>query len=114
MSNNAQHKALLSALGFSARAGAIIFGVPLICEALSSKKKVKGKYPLLVVEASDSSENTHKRISDRCSFYGVKHVRIEATSEELSSALGKNAPIAAVALTDENLCRLAQKQLNDQ
>ncbi len=108
------NKALLSALGFSARAGEIIFGVPLICEALSAKKKVKGKYPLLVVEAKDTSENTHKRISDRCIFYGVRHVRIDATIEELSSSLGKNAPIAAVALTNENLCRLAEKHLNEQ
>lgn len=108
------NKALLSALGFSARSGEIIFGVPLICEALASKKKIRGKYPLLVVEASDTSANTHKRISDKCAFYGVKHVRTDATIEELSSALGKNSPIAAVALTNENLCRLAEKKINEQ
>ncbi len=107
------NKALLSALGFSARAGEMIFGVPLICEALSSKKKRNGKYPLLVVEASDTSENTHKRISDRCAFYGVRHVRIDVTIEELGMALGKSAPVAAVALTNENLCRLAEKHINE-
>ena len=104
-------KALLSTLGFSARAGAMIFGVTQICEALSKNKK-KGKYPLLVVEASDTSENTHKRISDRCKFYGVRHIRIDTTTEQLATALGKSAALAAVALTDENLCRLAEKHIN--
>ena len=104
-------KALLSALGFSARAGAMIFGVTQICEALSKRKK-EGKYPLIVIEASDTSENTHKRISDRCRFYGVNHVRIEVTTEELARALGKSAALAAVALTDENLYRLAEKHIN--
>ena len=104
-------KALLNALGFSARAGAMIFGVKQICEALSKKKK-EGKYPILVIEAADTSENTHKRITDRCSYYNVKHVRIDATIDELATALGKSSAVAAVALTDENLCRLAQKHIN--
>ena len=103
--------ALLRALGFSARAGSMIFGVTQICEALSKKKK-EGKYPLLVVEAADTSENTHKRITDRCSYYNVKHVRIDVTTDMLAAALGKSASLAAVALTDENLCRLAEKHLN--
>ena len=104
-------KALLSALGFSARARAMIFGVTQICEALSKTKR-EGKYPLLVVEASDTSENTHKRITDRCAYYNVKHVRIGVTTDELAAALGKKASIAAVALVDENLCRLAEKHIN--
>ena len=103
--------ALLTSLGLSAKAGALIFGVPQICEALSRKKR-EGSYPLLVVEASDTSENTHKRISDRCGYYNVKHIRIGATTEELAHALGKSAMLAAVALTNENLCRLAEKHIN--
>lgn len=98
------------ALGLSAKAGALIFGVPQICEALSKKKK-SGKYPLLVIEASDTSDNTHKKISDKCGYYKVKHMRIAADTAKLAHSLGKSALLAAVAITDENLCRLAEKHI---
>ena len=110
MSDTKKTDALLTVLGLSARARAIIFGVPQICEALSKQKK-NGKYPLLVIEAADTSENTHKRISDKCRYYNVKHVRIDASTEALAHALGKSANLAAVALIDENLCRLAEKHI---
>ena len=99
---------LLSSLGLGMRAGAVIAGVPLICTAMKGGGQKK---PITVFEASDSSENTHKRISDRCSFYGVKHIRLECDGMALASAIGKSAPVAAVAVTDANLCRLAEKYI---
>ena len=101
---------LLFALGLSAKARALVYGVPQICEALAKNKK-SAKYPLLVIEASDTSDNTHKRISDRCRYYNVKHIRITADTATLAHALGKSALLAAVAITDENLCRLAEKHI---
>ncbi len=101
---------LLFALGLSAKARALIFGVPQICEALAKSKK-GAKYPLIVIEASNTSDNTHKRISDRCRYYNVKHIRIAASTEALAHALGKSALLSAVAITDENLCRLAEKHI---
>ena len=101
---------LLFALGLAARARALIFGSSQICEALAKSKK-GGKYPLLVVEASDTSDNTHKRITDRCRYYNVKHIRIEATTATLAHALGKSSLVSAVAITDENLCHLAEKHI---
>lgn len=103
-------KKLLSALGFGARSGGLIFGVPMICEALRAPKK-KGKYPLIVFEACDTSENTHKRISDRCGYYGVKLVRLKTDGVTLGEALGKRTMLAAVALTNENLSVLAEKYI---
>ena len=99
---------LLSSLGLTMRAGAVIVGVPLICTAMKSTGQ---KTPKIVFEASDSSENTHKRISDRCSFYGVMHIRLESDGMALVLAVGKSAPVAAVAVTDANLCRLAEKYI---
>jgi len=104
-----KNKKLLTSLGMSVRAGAIIFGVPMICEALASEKK--GKAPLIVFEAADTSENTHKRICDKCAYYGVKHVRLEIDGGTLSEALGKRSMLGAVALTDENLYRLVEKYI---
>ena len=102
-----KNKKLLAALGMSVKAGGVIFGVPMICEAMASQKK--GKYPLIVFEVSDTSENTHKRICDKCAFYGVRHVRLEIDGMTLSEALGKRSMLGAVALTDQNLCRLVEK-----
>ena len=104
-----KNKKLLSSLGLCARARGIIFGVPQICEALASTKK--GKSPIIVLEALDTSENTHKRISDKCGFYGVKLIRLEIDGTTLGEALGKRTMLGAVALTDENLVRLIDKHI---
>ena len=103
---------ILSVLGLSARSRSLVMGVPQICEALGKDGKRKtGKYPLIVFEASDTSENTHKRISDKCGYYNVKHVRLATDGETLAKRLGKSSMLAAVAITDENLCRLAEKHI---
>ncbi len=99
---------LLSALGLCVRAGGIIFGVPMICEAMQSGGK---NMPLLVIEAGDTSENTHKRISDRCGYYKVKHIRTDTGCERLAAALGKHTPIAAVAVKDKRFIGLIEKYI---
>ena len=109
---DAARQKLLSGLGLCARARALTFGTPMVCEALREKRK-----PYLVLEASDTSAATHKKISDKCNFYQVQHVRLLVTGEELAAALGKKSTLAAVAVRDENLCRVvktALDALNDQ
>ena len=58
--------------------------------------------------ASDNSENTQKKLRDKCSFYGVELWQIEADGEALAHAVGKTGRVAVVAITDENLCRMVQ------
>ena len=94
---------LLLALGLCARARGLIYGTPMVCEALRAKQK-----PKLVVEAGGNSQNTSKRIADKCSFYGVELWQIEADGEALAHAVGKTGRVAVVAITDENLCRMVQ------
>lgn len=92
---------VLGALGLCAKARGLICGTPMVCDALGSSKK-----PRLVVAASDNSEATAKRLADKCRFYGVMLVRVDADGERLARAVGKTGRLAAVAVTDENLCRL--------
>lgn len=99
---------LLSSLGLAMRAGAVTVGVPLICAALQKGAK---SAPKLVFCASDCSDNTKKRISDRCAFYGVKLVCLSADCGTLGAAMGKTSAVAALALTDEGFCRLAEKYI---
>ena len=90
---------LLSTIGLCARARKLVMGTPMVCEALRDKKK-----PVIaVLEASDTSENTHKRLSDKCAFYGVPLYRLTADTERLGRAIGKAGAVAAVGITDENL-----------
>ena len=81
----------------------------MICEALGSNK-TKGR-PILVLEASDTSENTHKKISDKCGYYGVRLIKLEIDGTTLGEALGKRTMLGAVALTDDNFVRLVDKYI---
>ena len=102
------NKNFLGSLGLCAKAGKLIYGVPMIIEAMQKGKKV-----YLVIEASDTSDNTHKRITDKCSFYGVETIRIDADCIELSSYVGKSSMLAAVAVMDEGFYKMVSKNLVD-
>jgi ribosomal protein L7Ae-like RNA K-turn-binding protein len=67
----------------------------MICESLKAKKEI-----LMVIMAEGVSENTRKRLSDRCGFYGVRLEIVKVTTAELAHALGKSGELAAVALVD--------------
>ena len=108
---NENVKKLLTTVGLAAKARAIVCGTEQICDALRNGKKK----PLLVIEAVDTSENTHKRLNDKCSYYGVRLQRIEADTVALGYSVGKRAAVAAVGITDEGICRAIEikiKELN--
>ena len=94
-------------LGLCLKAGYAVCGTELVCNALKNAKNP----PLLVLEASDTSDNTHKKITDKCTYYKARHVRINATCEALGRAVGKST-VAAVATADENFCRAIQSKLS--
>lgn len=99
---------ILLSLGLCARARALVFGVPMVCDSMRKSGK---SFPLLVLEAADTSENTHKKLADKCSYYNIRHVRLSYTGEELAAAVGKGAFIGAVAVTDENFVKLIEKYI---
>ena len=99
---------LLSNLGLCARARKLIFGVPMICEAM---RKGGNNSPVLIIEAADTSENTHKKIADKAAYYKVRTVRLNCDGATLASALGKTSSLAAVAVTDEQMCRMVEKYI---
>ncbi len=105
--NPEQTKKLLGVIGLCKGAGKLIIGVPMICDAMRTREKNRVR---IVIEASDTSENTHKRITDKCAFYGVRVERVDADCQTLGHAVGKRA-VAAVAVTDENLCRAVEAKL---
>jgi ribosomal protein L7Ae-like RNA K-turn-binding protein len=98
---------LLSTLGLCARARKLVMGTPMVCEAMRDKKT-----PVIaVLEASDTSENTHKKLSDKCAFYRVPLYRLTANTEALGRAVGKTGAVAAVGVTDASLYKALAKHL---
>ena len=101
-----QNRALLFSLGLCAKAGKLIYGVPMVCEALKKQKSV-----VAVFSAADNSPNSAKRLSDRCAFYGAPLYTLDIDGDTLSGAVGKSGRLAALAITDQNLCRLVLSKL---
>jgi ribosomal protein L7Ae-like RNA K-turn-binding protein len=105
----ADEKNLLSTIGLCRAAGKTVIGTDMICEAIAKKRRLVGQTEselsgVIVIEASDTSPNTHKKLTDKCEYYKAMRVRICADCEKLGRAVGKSA-VAAVAIMDENLCR---------
>ena len=104
-----QIQKLLTTVGLSAKARRVIFGTDRICDALRDPKNA----PVLVVEAMDTSDNTHKKLTDKCGYYGVNLVRIEADTVELGYAVGKKTATAAVGITDSGIAKAILSKLNE-
>ena len=100
------NRALLFSLGLCAKAGKLIYGVPMVCEALKKQKAV-----VAVLSAADNSPNSAKRLSDRCTYYGVPLYELQIDGDTLSGAVGKSGRLAALAITDPSLCQLVLSKL---
>lgn len=108
MSGSVAEDKLLSTLGLCARARKLVTGTPMVCEAL----RTGGKTPVLaVLEASDTSENTHGKLASKCTYYRVPLYRIAADTARLAHAVGKTGAVAAVGVTDENLFKALARYL---
>ena len=100
---------LLSTLGLCARARKLVMGTPMVCEAMRG-----GKSPVLaVIEASDTSENTHHKLVSKCAYYRVPLYRIPADTARLAHAVGKTGAVAAVGITDGSLLEALTRHLPD-
>ena len=89
-------KRLLSTIGLCRRAGGLVFGTPMVCEAMKNQKGI-----LAVIEAFDTSDNTHKKLLSKCAYYKVPHYRIDATAEILARTIGKTGAVAAVGICSQ-------------
>ena len=107
---------LLGVVGLCRGAGKAIIGTDMVCEHLRKiahkRAKNQGQTEIIVLEASDTSENTHKKISDKCIYYNVKHIRLKSTAEILGRAVGKRQ-IAVIAVTDANFCRAVLEKISE-
>lgn len=92
-------------LGLCLRAGKLISGEELVLDAI---RNGKAKFVLLT---EDASENTAKRIKDKCDFYKVP-VQIAFQRSQLGEAIGK-AERVVVAITDQGFTKLIRDGLKN-
>lgn len=110
MSEAREYGRLLGVIGLCARAGALVYGTDRVCTAL--RNPPRGGEIRLVIEAEGCSQNTHKKITDKCNFYNIEHRMLPVSSAELGAAVGKTGELAVAGITDENLCLAVKKQLD--
>lgn len=102
--NEKNSEKLLGLIGLAARAGKLIYGAPMVCEALRKRQPI-----YYVFRAAGTSENTKKRMDDKCRFYNVRLIDLELDMSELAHRLGKSGELAVTALTDESFAKGIEK-----
>lgn len=92
----------LNTLGLAARARKIVTGETLITKIRSNEVE-------FVIIASDASDNTKKKITDKCTSYKVEYV-IAYTIDELSSAIGKKNRVA-LGIQDTGFAKILKEKI---
>lgn len=95
---------VLGMIGLAQRAGKVVSGEYMTEEA------IRNGSAKLVVIASDVSENTRKKFSDKCTYYGVP-LREHSDKESLGHGIGKQFR-ASLAVTDEGMAQAILKKMN--
>lgn len=92
---------VLNLIGLAMRARKVNTGVDIVIGAIQAKRTE------LIFIANDSSSETIKKLTDKCSFYGIKY-NLEFSTEELNQAVGKNN-IKVVSINDNGFKENIQK-----
>ncbi|MFC7442772.1 YlxQ family RNA-binding protein [Laceyella putida] len=96
---------ILQLLGLATRAGKVISGEELVIQEIRSGRA------RLVFLATDAAKNAEKKVTDKCSSYGVPLIRY-GTRGELGAAIGKEERVV-IAILDEGFARSFRKLLSN-
>ena len=87
----------LNTLGLCKCAGKISYGETLL-------KDIKNKKVYIVVVASDASDNSKKRVMDKCNFYKCECV-VCLDKISITKSIGRDDLVSAVGIKDYNLSK---------
>lgn len=93
----------LNTLGICKCAGKISYGETLL-------KDIKNKKICLVVVANDASDNSKKKIIDKCTFYKCEYL-VCLDKESITKAIGRIDLVSAVGIKDHNLSKKFKENL---
>lgn len=85
------NKQCVALLGLANRARQVISGEELVLREIRSKRAK------LVLLSNDASNNTSKKIHDKCEFYHIP-LRIVSDRYQLGQAIGKESRVVVVVL----------------
>lgn len=95
----------LQLLGLAARARKIVSGEELVV------KEIRNNNAKLVILASDASNNSSKKIQDKCTYYNVEY-HVFGDRYQLGTAIGKEARVA-LAIIDSGFAKKMSSLLNE-
>ncbi len=96
---------IFSMLGLATRSRNIVSG------EFMTEKSVKSKQAVLVLVATDASDNTKKMFRNMCEFYKVPYY-VYGTKEELGHCMGKEFR-ASLAVTNQGFADSIIKNLEE-
>ena len=97
-------KEILNFIGLMNRAGALITGTDMVINGVRS-----GKVKFVIVDGG-VSDNTLKKITDKCKYYNVSYIMMPLDAD-LGSAIGKGSR-KVVGLTDQKFVKALKEKLD--
>ena len=94
---------VLNTLGICACARKICYGETLL-------KEIKNKKVYCVVVASDASDNSKKKIIDKCTYYKCDYV-VCLDKESITKSIGRVDLVSAVGIKDSNLVKKLKENI---
>ena len=94
---------ILSTLGICACARKISYGETLL-------KDIKSKKVYFVVVATDASDNSKKKMIDKCTYYKCEY-RICLDKESITKSIGRVDLVSAVGIKDYNLVKKLKENI---
>lgn len=92
----------LNTLGLANRARKVVTGETLI-------NKIRSNEIYFVIIANDASDNTKKKLTDKCTSYDVEYV-VAGNISELSKAIGKNNRVA-LGIADKGFAKNLKEKI---
>lgn len=93
----------LNTIGMCKCANKISYGETLL-------KDIKNHSVNIVVICLDTSENSKKKIIDKCSYYKCEYI-IAFTQTEIMKVISRSDPVSAIGIKDANLAKKLKENL---
>ena len=87
---------VLSLISLSKKAGALACGYDAVCAAIDKSADI------LVIISNDLSDNTQKKVYNKCNDRDINILIIDRTKDEMGAATGQKA-LGVMAVTNEKL-----------
>ena len=93
----------LNTIGLCKCANKISYGETLIKDIVNHRVS-------LVVICKDTSDNSKKKIMDKCKYYGCEYI-VEFNQDEIIKVISRVDPVSAIGIKDINLAKKLKENI---